>query len=167
MADATTLVAEPGGRTIVVVRTFGAPREAVFEAWTKPEHVSRWLGRRGDVMTVCEVDLRVGGRWRYVWQLLEGGVMGMGGEYLEVEPPARLVSSEVFEGEDFEVMGGGTVNTVVFEDVEGGTRVTVTSEYESTEARDGALATGMEGGMNEGFERLAELLANLTTRKEA
>lgn len=156
------VVTTPSDREIVMTRVFDAPRQLVFDAWTKPEHLVQWFGRRGDEMTVCEVDLRVGGAYRFVWRLREGGEMGMGGVYREVVPPERLVSTEVFEGEYFEQMGGGsTINTLTFEERDGKTTMTITSLYGSREARDAAIQTGMEEGAAEGFDRLAELLQTL------
>lgn len=146
---------------VVMTREFDAPRQLVFDTFTKPEHLVQWLGREGDEMAVCEVDLRPGGRYRYVWRLREGGEMGMGGVFREVEPPSRLVNTEAFEGEAFEVMGGGTVNTTVFEERDGRTRVTVTVLYNSREAREAALGTGMEVGAGESYDRLAALLSTL------
>jgi uncharacterized protein YndB with AHSA1/START domain len=155
-------VTTPSDTEIVMTREFAAPRSLVFEAFTKPEHTRLWLGREGDTMSVCEVDLRAGGAWRYRWQLQEGGEMGMYGAFLEIEAPGRLVQTEHFEGEFFEVMGGGTVNTLVLEEREGVTLMTATVVYKSREARDGVLQTPMEQGAGESFDRLEELLAGLS-----
>ena len=151
----------PSEREIVMTRDFAAPRSLVFDAFTQPEHIRRWLGREGDTMSVCEVDLRVGGAWRYLWQLREGGEMGMYGSFLEIDAPRRLVQTEHFEGEFFEVMGGGTVNTLVLEEHDGVTTMTITVVYKSREARDGVLRTPMEAGAGESFDRLEELLGTL------
>jgi uncharacterized protein YndB with AHSA1/START domain len=153
------VVSTPSDLEIVMVRSFNAPRALVFDAFTRPDLIRRWLGRRGDEMTVCEVDLRVGGRWRYVWRLREGNEMGMQGEFREIVVPERIVQTEVFEGPDFTTMGEGTLNTLVLEERGGITTVTITALYQSREARDGALATGMEEGAGESYDRLAELLA--------
>ena len=104
---------------------------------------------------MCEIDLRVGGTWRYVMHGPEGAVMTMHGVYRELDPPARIVTTERFE-DDW--TGGETLNTTVFDERDGATTVTITVVYSSTEARDGALASGMEGGLAEGFDRLAGLL---------
>jgi uncharacterized protein YndB with AHSA1/START domain len=153
----------PSDLEIVMTRVFNAPRDLLFDAWTRPEHLKRWLGREGDEMIICEVDLRAGGTWRYVWRLREGTEMGMHGEYREVVRPERIVSIEVFEGADFETMGGVTLNTLVFEEKDGRTTVISTSLYKSREDRDGALATGMEAGAAESMDRLVDLLAMLRT----
>ena len=151
-------VSTPSDLEIVMVRLFDAPRQRVFDAWTKPELLRQWFGRRGDILSVCEVHLRVGGGYRFVWQLREGGEMGMGGEYREIDAPGRLVSTEVFD--DYAEMGAA-VNTMVLEEREGRTILAITSRYDSKEARDAVIESGMEGGANESFDRLAELLAGL------
>jgi uncharacterized protein YndB with AHSA1/START domain len=160
-APHTLIVTTPSDLEIRMTRTFDAPRQLVFDAWTRPEHMRRWLGRRGDTMPVCEIDLRVGGGYRVVWRLREGGEMGMHGVYKEIVPPERLVSTEVFEGPEFEAMGGESLNTLVLEEHDGRTLMTITSLYQSREARDGVLRTGMEKGAGESFDRLEELLRTL------
>ena len=155
------VVTTPTEREIRIARNFDAPRTLVFDAWTKCEHLKRWFGRRGDEVTVCEIDLRPGGAWRLVSRLREGGEMGQQGEYQEIERPSRLVQTELFEGPDFEPMGSGTLNTLLFEESSGTTTMTVTVLYDSKEARDGALKTPMEEGMRETFDKLAELVATL------
>jgi uncharacterized protein YndB with AHSA1/START domain len=152
-----------------MTRVFEAPREAVFDAWTEPEHLKRWFGNRDDEMIVCEVDLRVGGAWRFVWRgtggayLPEGQEMGMHGEYREIARPERLINTEIFEGEFTEMMGGeeGGLNTMTLAERDGRTTMTIVSLYASREVRDGVLATGMEDGAAESFDRLAELLSDL------
>jgi uncharacterized protein YndB with AHSA1/START domain len=148
-------VTTPSALEIVMTRVFDAPRRKVFDAWTKPELLRQWFGRRGDVLSVCEVDLRVGGSYRFVWQLREGGEMGMGGVYREIDAPGRLVSTESFDNAEM----GDAVNTMVLEERDGKTTMTITSRYGSREARDAVIESGMEGGANETFDRLAELLA--------
>lgn len=146
---------------VVVMRQFRAPAALVFEAWTRPEHLRRWFGRDGWELPVCEIDLRPGGTWRYVHVGPDGMELGLSGEYLEVDPPHRLVSTERFDEPYFEVMGGGTVNTLTFEEDAGVTTMTMHVEYRSQEARDSALATGMDEGMAEGFRRLEEALETM------
>ena len=152
------VVTTPSDREVVMTRVFDAPCQLVFDAWTKPEHLKRWFGGSGAVMIVCDVDLRVGGGYRFVWRLREGGEMGMRGVYREVARPERLVSTETFEGPWFETMGGEVLNTLVLEERNGRTTMTITSLYASREARDGALQTGMEDGAAESLDRMAELL---------
>ncbi len=161
MNDTTRLVSLPSDLEIALTRSFAAPAQLVFECLTKPEHIALWLGRPGDTMPICEVDLRVGGTWRYVWHLREGGEMGMSGEYREIEAPSHIVTTEAFDEPFFEVMGAGTLNTTTFVERDGRTTLTITTRYKSREARDTALQTGMEDGVNVGFERLAELLKSL------
>ena len=156
--DTGLLVTTPSDLEVVMTRTLEAPAQLVFDAWTKPELLKRWLGRQGDEMIVCEVNLRPGGDWRFVWRLREGGEMGMGGTYREVAAPARLVCTEAFDPPYFEVMGSGTLNTMTFEETDGKTTMTITSLYNSREARDSAVQTGMETGAAESFDRLAEIL---------
>jgi uncharacterized protein YndB with AHSA1/START domain len=141
-----------------MTRLFSAPRQLVFDAFTKPEHIVHWLGRAGDTMSVCEVDLRAGGAWRYVWQLREGGEMGMYGVFSEVAWPQRLVTTENFDEPFFAAMGSGTLNTSTFEESDAGTAVTVTVRYKTRESRDAVLQSGMQGGVNESFDRLDEYL---------
>jgi uncharacterized protein YndB with AHSA1/START domain len=155
---AKLIVTTPSDLEILMTRAFDAPRQLVFDAWTKPEHLKRWLGRDGDTMIVCEVDLRVGGAYRYVWHLHEGSEMGMYGEYREIASPDRLVATEMFDEPYFEAMGSGTLNTLTFAERDSKTTMTVTILYKSREARDAVLRSPMEEGAGESFDRLAELL---------
>jgi uncharacterized protein YndB with AHSA1/START domain len=155
-AVTTTL---PSDREIVMTRVFNAPRHLVFDAWTKCEHLKRWWNWS---MPVCETDLRVGGKWRYLMRGEDGQEMGMHGEYREIEAPDRLVTTEVFEGDWFEPMGSGTINTLLLLEQDGKTTLTWTSFYKSKEARDRVLEFPMEDGVNESFARLDELLQTLS-----
>lgn len=149
----------PSDREVVITRDFDAPRALVFDCHTKPELVRRWLlGPPGWTMPVCDIDLRVGGRYRYVWRSADGREMGMGGIFREIARPERLVTNELFD-EDW--TGGETLVTTVFTEEGGRTTSTVTVVYGSKEARDGALATGMTEGMEAGYQRLDELFATL------
>ena len=152
-----TTYATPTDREIVITRVVDAPRRVVFDAWTKPEHVRQWLlGPPGWTMPVCEIDLRVGGKWRYVWRKDDGVEMAMGGSYREVVPPERFVSTESWGPEWPE-----TVNTTALTESGGRTTITMTIVYPTKEARDAALKTGMKEGMDQGFVRLDELLRKL------
>lgn len=152
-------VTTPSDREIVMTRTFDAPRRLVFDAYTRPELIRRWLlGPPGWTMIVCEMDLRVGGEYRYVWQKDSGTVMGMGGVVREVEPPERLVMTERFDESWYP---GEALGTVVLVERDGKTTLTQTMRYESREARDSALASGMEDGVAISFDRLAELLVSV------
>ena len=142
----------PTDREIVVTRVFDAPRGLVFEAWTDPQHLPRWmLGPEGWTMPVCEIDLRPGGAWHFVWRKSDGTEMAMQGVYREVVPPERLVSTESWGGDWPE-----TLNTLTLSEEGGKTTTTVTVLYPSKEARDAALQTGMKEGMSLSFDRLGE-----------
>jgi uncharacterized protein YndB with AHSA1/START domain len=152
-----TVVAH-GDREIVITREFNASRQMVFDAYTQPALLKRWLGvRKGWTLPVCEVDLRVGGAYRYVWRKEAKGIdMGMGGVFLEVVPPEKLVCTEKFDDAWYP---GEAVSTVTFNETEGVTTLTMTMRYESTEARDITMQSGMESGLAESFDTLADLLA--------
>ena len=155
-------ITTPGDREIVITRAFDAPRRLVFDAYTKPDLVRRWLlGPSGWTMPVCEIDLRVGGKFRYLWRKDSGTEMGMGGIYREIVAPERLVCTELF---DDDWTGGETLSTLVLMEQGGKTTVTQTVLYASRKARDGALATGMTEGLEAGYERLDELLASTSAR---
>jgi uncharacterized protein (TIGR03086 family) len=156
MTDTTLTITPLEERAIRIRRVFAAPRPLVYQAFTTPALLRRWLGPAAWEMTVCEIDLRVGGSWRYVMHGPDGAVMVMQGTYQELDPPSRIVTTETF---DDDWTGGETLNTTVFEDVGDGTEVTITVLYMSTEARDGALSSGMEHGLAEGFDRLTALLS--------
>jgi uncharacterized protein YndB with AHSA1/START domain len=146
-----------GDREIVMTRTFDAPRALVFDAHTKPELVTRWLlGPPGWSMPVCEIDLRVGGAFRFVWRNLKGEEMGMGGVYREVVRPERLVNTEKF---DTAWYPGEGLSTLVLVEQGGKTTLTNTVQYESKDSRDGVLKSGMERGVAASYDRLAEVLA--------
>ena len=147
-----------GDREIVMTRVFQAPRGLVFEAMTKPELVKKWLlGPPGWAMPVCEIDLRVGGTYRYVWRHANGNEMGMGGVYREVAIPERVVATEKFDQAWYP---GEAVGTMVLSEQDGKTTVTQTVLYESREARDGILKSGMESGVAASYDRLEEVLAS-------
>ncbi len=149
-----------GEREILMTREFGAPRSLVFDAFTKPELVRRWLlGPPGWSMPVCEIDLKVGGRYRYEWKKDSNGTtMGVSGVYREVSPPARIVHTERFDEPWYP---GECVVTTAFEEKGGRTTVTMTLLFESKEARDGVLKSGMESGVAVSYDRLADILESL------
>lgn len=154
---ATLNVTTPTDREVVMSRSFNAPQEMVWAAWTNPVYVRQWLlGPEGWTMPVCEIDLRPGGTWRYVWRKADGAEMAMTGSYLEVTPPERLVSTERWGPEWPE-----TVNTMVLTESEGRTTTTLTIAYPSREVRDAALKTGMTDGSERSFARLDALLETL------
>jgi uncharacterized protein YndB with AHSA1/START domain len=150
-----TTYATPSDREIVLTRVVNAPRRLVFAAWTEPRHLQRWLtGPDGWAMPICEIDLRPGGRWRYVYRKASGTEMTLTGSVREVVPPERLVTTESWGPEWPE-----TVNTLVLTEADGRTTITLTIAYPSKEAREAALGTGAIEGMNRSFERLEDLLA--------
>ena len=159
MTETGTLqITTPTEREIVMSRVFDAPRNLVFEAWTKPELLKRWLGARGGwSMVVCEVDLRVGGAYRFVWRGPDGAEMGMGGVYREITPPERLVATESFDDPWYP---GEALDTTVLVEEGGKTTVTTTVVYESEEIRDAVLESGMARGVAESYDMLAEYLAS-------
>ena len=155
----TAVLTLPSDTEILMVREFDAPRDLVFKAYTTPELVKRWwAGRRGNV-TVAEIDLRVGGQWRYV-MVAEGGFeVAFHGEYHEIVPNEKLVNTEIFEGAP---EAGAAIVTCTFDDTgDGGTRLHMLTSVDSKEIRDTIIATGMEGGAQEGLDILEEIAIEL------
>jgi uncharacterized protein YndB with AHSA1/START domain len=149
-----TTFTTPSDREIVMTRVVDAPRRLVFEAFTSPEHLPQWmLGPDGWTMPVCEIDLRPGGAWHFVWRRADGTEMGMRGTYREIAPPERLVTTESWGGDWPE-----TINTLLLAEKDGKTTITQKVLYPSKEARDAALKTGMKEGASQSFDRLAEYL---------
>lgn len=153
-------ITTPSDRELAILRSFNAPRELVFRALTEPELVRRWLlGPPGWTMPVCEIDLQVGGAYRYVWRHEENGnEMAMGGVYREIATPERLVATEVFEDPWYPGQG---LATFTLAENDGRTTLTQTMRYESKEARDAVLASPMEDGVVASYDRLAEVLEGL------
>src|ERR1700682_1105254 len=166
MKDNRTLkVTTPTDREIAMTRVFDAPRRLVFDAWTKPELVKRWLGVRGGwSLEVCEIDLRQGGTYRYVWRGPDGKEMGMRGVYREIVRPERLVATESFDDPWYP---GEALDTTVLVEQGGKTTVTTTVLYQSREVRDAVLKSPMERGVAERYDKRAELLASNAKRPEA
>lgn len=157
--DDTLQLTTRGEREIVMTRVFDAPRHLVWDCFTRPELVRRWLfGPNGWYFDVCDIDLRVGGHYRYVWRKDDGSEMGMRGVYREVVAPERLVDSQIF---DQDWTGGEAIGTVEFIEAGGRTTVTHTMLYASRESRDMVLKSGMKDGMAIGYDRLAALMASL------
>ena len=148
----------PSDREVLMTRAFDAPRELLWEMWTNPEHVPRWLlGPEGWTMPVCDIDLRPGGAWRFVWRKSEGEEMEMTGVYREIDAPERLVHTESWGGDWPE-----TLNTLVLTEEEGRTTMELTISYPSKDARDAALQTGMSDGASISFDRLDRYLESLS-----
>jgi uncharacterized protein YndB with AHSA1/START domain len=150
----TLQVTTPSDREIVLKRVFDAPRRLVWDAFTRPELLKRWFGPRGWSLVVCEVDLRVGGGFRFVLRGPDGTDMGMRGVYREIVPPERSVHSESFD--DYP---GESLVTSLWLEVSGKTTLTATILYPSREVRDAVIKSGMEHGAAESYDKLAELLA--------
>jgi uncharacterized protein YndB with AHSA1/START domain len=149
-------ITTPSDREIAMSRIFDAPRTLVFDAYTKPELLKRWLGVFGGwSLEVCEIDLKVGGRYRYVWRGAKGNEMGMRGVIRELVPPERIVSTETFDDPWYE---GEAVGTVTFVERGGKTTLTISMHYASKEIRDTVFGSPMEHGVAASFDKLAELL---------
>jgi uncharacterized protein YndB with AHSA1/START domain len=150
-------VTTPSDREILITRKFDAPARLVYEAWTTPEHVRRWwILDDTQRMTVCDIDLRVGGAWRYVTVLPNGFEVGFHGVYREIVPNERLVTTEVYEG----FPDGEALNTWTLEEHDGVTTLSVLVLHSSKEHRDGHLDSGMEGGMQLTMNHLEDLIAH-------
>ena len=149
----------PSEREIVMTRVFEAPRRLVWDAHTQPELLKRWLlGPDGWSMPVCEMDLRVGGKYRWVWRRdRDGAEMASGGVFKEIVAPERLVSTERFEQPWYP---GEGLNTLILTEKDGKTTLTQTMSYESKEIRDSVLKSGMETGVERSYERLDEIFAS-------
>ena len=159
MAAATrsAVVTLPASTQIMITRQFDAPRHLVYRAWTTPELIRRWwAGDRGQV-TSAEVDLRPGGRWRYVMTANGGFEVAFHGEYREIVPDERIVSTEVFEG----MPDAAAVSTATFAEQDGRTTLAILVEHTSQEHRDMHLNSGMEEGMNESLDHLEQVAASL------
>ena len=162
--DGTLRVEAKGDREIMMTRVFNAPRNLVYDAFTRPELVKRWLGVFGGwTLPVCEIDLRVGGRFRFVWRK-EGAEMGMGGVYKEIVPNQRIVNTEKFDSPWYE---GEGLDTVTFVERGGRTTLTQTILYVSKQTRDGVLKSPMESGVAQSYDKLAEILSTMSGKKPA
>ena len=155
--ETTTVYAD--GADFVMERVFAAPRELVWQAITEPKHIPNWWGPRDTPMTVEAMDFRVGGRWRWIARGGDGDAP-FTGEYLEIDPPKRIVNTETFDVEPFNQLEPALVTTTL-EEVEGGTKLRSSTRFPSAEALEGALATGMTGGAIESWDRLDEVVASL------
>ena len=151
----TATVTTPTDREIHVVREFEAPRDRVFAAYTDPKLIPEWWGPRGTTTTVDRMEVETGGDWRFLVRNEDGSETAFRGTFREITPPERIVQTFEWEG----MKGYVSVETATFEDLGDRTRVVSTSIFHTTEERDGMLGSGMEGGMNETYARLDELLA--------
>jgi uncharacterized protein YndB with AHSA1/START domain len=149
----SAVITMPSDTEILITRVFDAPAELIFRAWTTPELVQRWWGFETSEWQVCEIDLRVGGQWRYVIRERDMEV-GFHGEYREIERPHRLVSTEVYEG----FPEGQSVNVMTLDEVDGVTTMSTLVQHECQEHRDAQLASGMESGMQVSYDRLEDVV---------
>ena len=160
ISSRSAVVTLPEDNQILITREFDAPKELVYTAYTTPELVRRWwTAGRGD-MTVCEIDLRVGGRWRYVMSAGDFGEVAFHGEYREITPNERLVSTEVFEG----APDAEALDTLTLTEKDGRTLLTLLVEHKSKENRDAHLQSGMEDGLQDAYDRLEKVAVELAER---
>jgi uncharacterized protein YndB with AHSA1/START domain len=164
-SSGTAVVTLPTDTQILITREFDAPRDLVWRAWTEPELIERWwAGKRGKVKS-ADVDLRVGGKWRYVMEAGEGFEVAFHGEYREIVPNERLVNTEVYEDPDGMWERDPdfyAVNTITFSEEDGRTTMTCLVDHTKKEHRDGHIESGMEGGMQESMDALEEVAASLS-----
>jgi uncharacterized protein YndB with AHSA1/START domain len=153
----------PTDERILITREFDAPRHLVFRAWTTPELVRRWWHAKRGEMTICEIDLRVGGKWRYVMVAHDSFEVGFHGEYLEIVPDERIVSTEVYEGlpEGVSEEEGSTVNTASFVEADGRTILTILVQATSKVSRDAIIDSGMEAGLQDALDLLEEVAVSV------
>ena len=160
-SSGTATVELPTDEQILITREFDAPRHLVFKAWTTPELVKRWWSGQRGAVTSAEIDLRVGGSWRYVMTSSEGFEVAFHGEYQEIVPDERLVSTEIYEIPD-QGDSPPTVNTATFTEADGRTRLEILVQCPSKELRDTIIDSGMESGMQESYDALERLAASLS-----
>jgi uncharacterized protein YndB with AHSA1/START domain len=156
-SSGTAKVTLPTDEQILITREFDAPKHLVYKAWTTPELVKRWWSGKRGAVTLAEIDLRVGGMWRYVMEANGGFEVGFHGEYREIVPNERIVSTEVFEG----MPDAAALDTVTFTEVDGRTTLEMLVEHTSKEHRDGHVNSGMEAGMQESMDALEQVAVSL------
>jgi uncharacterized protein YndB with AHSA1/START domain len=162
-SSGTASVTLPTDEQIVIMREFAASKEAVYRAFTTPELVRRWWHAKRGEMTVCEIDLRPGGKWRYVMVTPDGFEVGFHGEYREVVPDERVVSTETYEGlpEGMSEEDGTTLNTATFAEAAGLTTLTILVQAPSKATRDAIVESGMEDGLQDALDLLEETASSL------
>jgi uncharacterized protein YndB with AHSA1/START domain len=162
-SSGTATLMLPTDEQILITREFDAPKHLVYKAWTTPELIKRWWhAKRGEV-TVVEIDLRVGGKWRYVMVADDGTEVGFHGEYREIVPNERIVSTEIYEGlpEGVSEEEGATVNTATFAEADGRTTVTLLIQATSKVSRDAIIDSGMEAGLQDALDLLEQVAVSL------
>jgi len=156
----TATVTLPTDEQILIMREFDAPKHLVYEAWTTPELVKRWWSARRGEVTLAEIDLRVGGKWRYVMVTEDGLEVGFHGEYREIVPNERIVSTEAYEGIP-DAEAEAAVNTLTLTEVDGRTTLTVLVQHRNKEGRDAHIDSGMESGLQDAMDLLEEVAISL------
>jgi uncharacterized protein YndB with AHSA1/START domain len=153
----------PTDEQILITREFDAPKHLVYKAWTTPELVKRWWNAKRGEVTLAEIDLRVGGTWRWVMVTDDGFEVAFHGEYLELVPDERIVSTEVYEGlpEGVSEEDGGTVNSATFAEADGRTTLTLLIQAANKASRDAIVASGMEAGLQDALDLLEEVALSL------
>jgi uncharacterized protein YndB with AHSA1/START domain len=159
-SSGTATVTLPTDEQILITREFNAPKHLVYKAWTTPELVKRWWNAKRGEVTTCEIDLRVGGMWRYVMVTEEGFEVGFHGEYREIVPDERIVSTEVYEGIP-DAEAHAALNTLTLTEVDGRTTLTLLVQHTSREDRDAHINSGMEAGMQDAMDLLEQVAVSL------
>jgi uncharacterized protein YndB with AHSA1/START domain len=149
----------PTDTEILITREFNAPKHLVYKAWTTPDLIKRWWHAKRGTVTLAEVDLREGGKWRWVMVTDDGLEVAFHGEYLEIVPDERIVTTEFYEGAPPE--SEGSVNTLTFNETEGRTLVTLHMQLESREERDAVIDSGMEAGLQDALDLLEQVAISL------
>jgi uncharacterized protein YndB with AHSA1/START domain len=162
-SSGTATVTLPTDEQILITREFDAPKHLVYKAWTTPELVKRWWHAKRGKVTVAEIDLRVGGLWRYVMVADDGFEVGFHGKYLEIVPAERIVSTEIYEGlpEGVSEEDGTTVNTATFTEADGRTTVTLLVQAANKISRDAIIDSGMENGLQDALDLLEQVAVSL------
>jgi uncharacterized protein YndB with AHSA1/START domain len=162
-SSGTATVTLPTDEQILITREFDAPRQLVYRAWTTPDLVKRWWNAKRGEVTTCEIDLRVGGTWRYVMVTDDGTEVGFHGEYREIVPDERVVSTETYEGlpEGVSEEEGSTVNTATFTESDGRTTLTILVQAPNKASRDAIIESGMEAGLQDALDLLEEVAVSL------
>jgi uncharacterized protein YndB with AHSA1/START domain len=162
-SSGTAVVTLPTDEQILITREFDAPKHLVYKAFTSPELVKRWWNAKRGEVTVAEIDLRVGGKWRYVMVTEDGFEVGFHGEYREIVPNERIVSTEVYEGlpEGVSEEDGATVNTATFTEADGRTTLTILVQATGKASRDAIIDSGMEAGMQDAMDLLEQVAISL------
>jgi uncharacterized protein YndB with AHSA1/START domain len=162
-SSGTAVVTLPTDEQILITREFDAPKHLVYKAFTSPELVKRWWNAKRGEVTVAEIDLRVGGKWRYVMVTEDGFEVGFHGEYREIVPNERIVSTEIYEGlpEGVSEEDGATVNTATFTEADGRTTLTILVQATGKASRDAIIDSGMEAGMQDAMDLLEQVAISL------